>query len=246
MQPFLDFLNSNAGLVAILGVVVGWVLSSITSFILYCRQKKDDEEKDAKERFKDKAELLASDGANIPTERLYDAKNIDALFCSYQTRLDKNGNIDIKYPKGIRNSKELKRHTIFLENIGNSDINELEIAVESPKNNVLIEKNYIDEFTTKGLVNYGIILDRKIQKGEVIAITICYYEEDPVVSLFSASLLLFYRDSLGNVCEQPVFPEQSKSYEPTLITQEEWREHVSVNKNLEHWEKRLAKRTKKH
>lgn len=236
----LDFLNNNAGFVAILGVIVGWMLSSLTSLILYHRQKKDDEEKDQKERFKHKGELLASDGTNIPTERLYDAKSIDALFCSYQTSLDKNGNINIKYPKGIRNSKELKRHTIFLENIGNSDINELEIAVESPKNNVLIEKNHIDEFATKGLVNYGIILDRKIRKGEVIIVTIYYYEEDPVVSLFSASLLLFYRDSLGNVCKQPVFPKQSKSYEPTPITREKWCEHVNVDKNLEYWQKALG------
>ena len=147
----------------------------------------------------------------------------------------------VRYPKGIHNSKELKRHTIFLENIGDSDINELEIAVESTKKNVLIEKNYIDEFVTKGLVNYGILLDRKIRKGEIITVTIYYYENDPVVSLFSASLLIFYRDSLGNICEQPIFPEQNKTYEPSLISQKEWRDHVNQSKNLEHWSNRLKK-----
>lgn len=234
----MDFWNSNI-VATTTGALVGGLIAIIASSITYHRQRKDAERKEIRENFKHKAELLASDGANIPSEKLYDAQNIDALFCSYQASLNKEGEVTVRYPKGIHNSKELKRHTIFLENIGDSDINELEIAVESTKKNVLIEKNYIDEFVTKGLVNYGILLDRKIRKGEIITVTIYYYENDPVVSLFSASLLIFYRDSLGNICEQPIFPEQSKSYEPTLITHQEWREHVNVEKNLNQWEQRL-------
>ena len=234
----MDFWNSNI-VATTTGALVGGLIAIIASSITYHRQRKDAERKEIRENFKHKAELLASDGANIPSEKLYDAQNVDALFCSYQASLNKEGEVTVRYPKGIHNSKELKRHTIFLENIGDSDINELEIAVESTKKNVLIEKNYIDEFVTKGLVNYGILLDRKIRKGEIITVTIYYYENDPVVSLFSASLLIFYRDSLGNICEQPIFPKQSKSYEPTLITHQEWREHVNVEKNLNQWEQRL-------
>lgn len=234
----MDFWNSNI-VATTTGALVGGLIAIIASSITYHRQRKDAERKEIRENFKHKAELLASDGANIPSEKLYDAQNIDALFCSYQASLNKEGEVTVRYPKGIHNSKELKRHTIFLENIGDSDINELEIAVESTKKNVLIEKNYIDEFVTKGLVNYGILLDRKIRKGEITTVTIYYYENDPVVSLFSASLLIFYRDSLGNICEQPIFPEQSKSYEPALITHQEWREHVNVEKNLNQWEQRL-------
>lgn len=236
----MDFLNSNI-VATTTGALVGGLIAIIASSITYHRQRKDAERKEIRENFKHKAELLASDGANIPSEKLYDAQNIDALFCSYQASLNKEGEVTVRYPKGIHNSKELKRHTIFLENIGDSDINELEIAVESTKKNVLIEKNYIDEFVTKGLVNYGILLDRKIRKGEIITVTIYYYENDPVVSLFSASLLIFYRDSLGNICEQPIFPEQNKTYEPSLISQKEWRDHVNQSKNLEHWSNRLKK-----
>ena len=239
MQPFLDFLKNNAGLVAILGVIVGWGLSSLTSLFLYRRQKKDDEEKDRKERFKHKGELLASDGMSIPNEKIYNAKNLNALFCSYKANLNINGEVDVEFPKGINNIKKLKHHMVYLENIGESDINELEIAVESPKHHVLIEKNHIEEYVKKGLVNYGILLDRKIRKGEVILLTIYYFEDDPIVSLFSASLLLFYHDSLNNVCEQALFPEQNNTYPPSLITLKEWRTHVDVNKNLDHWKRRL-------
>ena len=230
----MDFWNSN-----IIATLIGGLIAIIASSITYHMQRKDAERKEIRENFKHKAELLVSDGANIPSEKLYDAQNINALFCSYQAILNKEGELTVKYPKGIHNSKELKRHTIFLENIGDSDINELEIAVESPKKNVLIEKNYIDEFVTKGLVNYGILLDRKIRKGEIITVTIYYYENDPVVSLFSASLLIFYRDSLGNICEQPVFPEQNKTYEPSLISQKEWRYHINPNRILEYWTNKL-------
>lgn len=235
----LDFLNNNAGFVAILGVIVGWALSSLTSLILYRIRKKDAEEKDIKERFKHKGEFLASDGMNIPDEKVYYIKNIDALFCSYKVSLSKNNEITIGFPKGISNIKKLKHHMVYIENTGESDINELEITVESPKHYMLIEKNHIEEYAEKGLANYGILLDRKIRKGEVVLLTIYYFEDDPAINLFGASLLLFYRDSLNNICEQVLFPEQNKAYEPSSVSQKEWREHVSVQKNLEHWEKRL-------
>lgn len=234
----MDFWNSNI-VATVTGAVIGGFIAMTASSITYRRQRKDAEKKEIRENFKHKAELLASDGVNIPNEKLYDAKNINAVFCSYRASLNKRGEVTVRYPKGIHNSKELKHHTIFLENIGDSDINELEIAVENPKKNALIEKNYIDEFITKGLVNYGILLDRKIRKGEIITVTIYYYENDPIVSLFSASLLLFYRDSLGNICEQPIFPEQSKTYEPSLISFKKWRDHINVDRNLKHWKERL-------
>lgn len=234
----MDFWNSNI-VATVTGAIIGGFIAMAASSITYRRQRKDAEKKEIRENFKYKAELLASDGANIPSKKLYDAKNINAIFCSYQANLNKRGEVTVRYPKGIHNSKELKRHTIFLENIDDSDINELEIAVENPKKNALIEKNYIDEFITKGLVNYSILLDRKIRKGEIITVAIYYYENDPIVSLFSASLLLFYRDSLGNICGQPIFPEQSKTYEPSLISFKKWRDHINVDRNLEHWKGRL-------
>lgn len=227
----MDFWNSNI-VATITGAIVGGLIAIIASIITHCMQRKDAEEKENRENFKHKAELLAFDSLSIPSEKLYDAQNIDVLFCSYQINIGKSGVIGIKYPKSICNPKSLKRHSIYLENIGDSDINELEIAVENPKNNALLEKDSIEEYAAKGRVKYGVLLDRKIRKGEVLIVTIYYCEEDPIISLFSASLLLFYRDSLGNVCEQPVFPEQCKTYEPTLITQKEWREHVNVSKTL--------------
>ena len=136
----MDFWNSNI-VATVTGAIIGGLIAIIASIVTYRMQRKDAEKKEIRENFKHKAELLASDGASISSEKLYDAQNINALFCSYQTSLDKNGEVAVKYPKGIRNSESLKRHTIFLENIGDSDINELEITVENPKKNVLIEKN---------------------------------------------------------------------------------------------------------
>lgn len=221
----LDVLNNNPGLIAIvsvvfglIGVVLGWGLNTITDSIKYKRQKRDEEEREQRERFKHKGEFFASDGGNIPTEKFYNLQNVDVLFCSYKASLNKNGEVVIKYPKEIRNSKSLKRHTIFFENIGDSDINELQIAVESPKHHALIYKELVDDFAEQGLISYGVLLDRKIRKGEIVSLTIYYCEEDSIVPLFSASLLLFYRDALGNICEQPVFADQDKIYEPTLIT----------------------------
>ena len=235
----MDFWNSNI-VATVVGAIVGGVIAIIAGDIAYRRQRKDAEKKERWECFKHKGELDVSNGAEIPNEKIYNAQNMHVIFCSYNVILDKDGEIAVSYPKGISNSKQLKHQIVYFENIGDSDINELEIAVESPKSTVLIEKNDIDKYVKSGVVNYGILLDRKIRKGEVVSLTIYYYENDPIVNLFSASLLLFYRDALGNVCEQAVFPEQEKIYEPSLIAQKEWREHVNTNKNLELWRKRLV------
>ena len=64
----MDFWNSN-----IIATLVGGLIAIIASSITYHMQRKDAERKEIRENFKHKAELLASDGANIPSEKLYDA-----------------------------------------------------------------------------------------------------------------------------------------------------------------------------
>lgn len=232
----LDFLNNNAGFVAILGVIVGWILSSATSLILYRRQKKDDEEKDIKECFKHKAEFIYNqwfrdDGDNV--------KRLETVFCTYQPSIDRSGTIDISYPKNLLDKSKIKTEYFYFENIGESDINELEVAVFNPKTTALILEDNKKSFVKDGAISYSVSLDQKIRKGEALELVVHYLKNDPILSALSSSLEIYYRDSLHNICRQPFFPEQRKIYEPSLVSRKEWREHVSVKKNLEYWERRF-------
>lgn len=239
MQLFLDFLNNNSGLVAILGVVVGWVLSSLTSLFLYRRQKKDDAEKEKKERYKHKAELLINDnyrdhGGNV--------RKLDLILCMYSVTLDKDGFSLVNLPKEIVDTKKLKKEILYLENIGDSAINELEIAVSDTKNTALISKRNAKTYFEKCMISYGVSLDRKIKKSEALELVIYHKEDDFVDNSVFAPIVIFYRDSLNNICEQALFVHDRNIYEPRSVDYPEWRTHVNVNKNLILWEERLKRK----
>ena len=232
----IDFLNNNAGFAAILGVIVGWILSSLTSFILYRRQKKDDEEKDQKERFKHKAEFIYNQWSRDNGDN---TKRLEVIFCTYKPSMEKAGEINIAYPKNLSNKTKLKTEYFYFENIGESDINELEVAVSNPKTTALIPENNKATFIKNGIISYGVLLDQKIRKGEALELVVHYLENDPVLSALSSSLEIYYRDSLYNICRQPFFPEQRKIYEPSSVDWKEWHNHTNIQKNLEHWKERL-------
>lgn len=236
MQSFLDFLNNNSGLVAILGVIVGWLLSTLSDRKMYKRQKKDELDKEFRERFKEKAEFITNEAVDL---RKCHAEDLYVVFSSYEANLDENDEVVTKLPKDIANSDKLKCEILYLENVGNSGVNELEISVANPKTTALIEKGHIKHYAKKGYISYGVSLDRKLLVGDVLLLHIYYLENDPIIDMISASLELYYRDSLGNVCAQPLFPEQNKIYEPRVIDYSEWRDQVSVEKNLDHWKRRL-------
>ena len=116
----------------------------------------------------------------------------------------------------------------------------MEIAIADPKNAAILNAKTANDFIKKGLISYGVKLDRKIRIGEAVELIIYYDEKAPIDDVFSASIEIYYRDSINNVCAQPLFVKERKIYEPRLIDYSEWREQVSVDKNLEHWKRRLT------
>ena len=79
----MEFWNNNI-IATVTGAIVGGVIAIIASGVTHHWQRKDAERREIRENFKHKAELLASDGANVPNEKLYDSQNINVLFCSYE------------------------------------------------------------------------------------------------------------------------------------------------------------------
>lgn len=232
----MDFWNSNI-VATIAGTVVGGLIAAIASNITYRMQQKDAEKKELRENFKQKAELAVNEwfehnGCNV--------KEMHVIPCPYDAKLDSDGLVGTKIPKIYSNIEKLKRKVIFLENIGRSDINELEIAITNPKNTAILNAKTANEFVKKGFISYGVKLDRKIRIGEAIELVIYYDEKVPIVDILSASIEVYYRDSINNVCAQPLFVKERKIYEPRLIDYSEWHDRVSVDKNLEHWKRRLT------
>lgn len=239
----LDYLNDNPGLVAVasaisglVGVVLGWGLNIISDSIKHNRLKKEEEEKERRERFKNKARFAMCNKFDVREEQV--SQKVSVVLCSYAAEM-KNGFVEIRYPKELLEADNFKYEHFYFKNIGKSDVYDFEFAVENPKCQAMFKRNLYTKYIKEGLISYGVSSDRMLRKGEIVRLTVYYSEYDPIVNLFEASLLLFYRDELNNVCEQPFFPMQNNIYEPTLISQKYWREHISVDKNLEYWKDRL-------
>ncbi len=242
----LDFLNDNPGLVAVVsaisglvGVVLGWGLNIISDSIKHNRLKKEEEEKEQRERFKNKARFRMRSMFDVRGEQI--KQSINVVLCSYKARM-KGGFVTIEYPKELSDTNTIKHKDYYFENIGKTDIYDFEFAVENPKNQAIFKRDLYTKYIKEGLISYGISSDRMLRKREIVRLTVYYSEYDPIINMSSASLLVFYRDELNNVCEQAVLPEDNNIYEPTLISLRGWREHVNVDKNLEHWRRRLEKK----
>ncbi len=232
----MDFWNSNI-VATITGAIVGGLIAIVASIVTYRMQRKDAEKKEIRENFKNKAELSINEWFKDNGDN---TKEIYVIPCPYIAKLNNEGFIDTEIPKAYSNKEKLKREIIYLENIGKSDINELEIAIADPKNVAILNAKTANDFIKKGLISYGVKLDRKIRIGEAVELIIYYDEKAPIDDVFSASIEIYYRDSINNVCAQPLFIKERKIYEPRLIDYSEWREQVSVDKNLEHWKRRLT------
>ena len=239
----LDFLNNNAGLVAILGVIVGWVLNMISDHIKYNRSKKEEEEKEQRERFKNKARFAMRSKFDVHEEQI--KQKISVVLCSYNAKIDSSDHIEVEYPKELLDFSNMRHEHFYFENIGKSDIYNFEFSVENPKYNAMFKRDLYTKFIEEGLISFGVSSDRMLRKGDIIRLTIYYSESDPVMNIFSASLIVFYRDELNNICEQAIFPEQNNIYEPTSISYRDWHEHINVNKNLNLWIERLKKKNER-
>lgn len=239
MQSFLDFLNNNSGLVAILGVIVGWLLSSVSNKRLYKQQKRDELEKEKRESFNHKAVLYNDYGFKVKANNV---RKLGVVICSYEAKLNDSGEIDIILPKEVNDYKKLKKEVFYLKNIGKTDIDTLEVAAASPKHTALIKASSARTYVKEGYISYGVLDDRRIRPGDALELSLYYSEKDPTINFMSAAIEIYYHDSLNNICAQPFFPEQAKMYPPRAIEYSEWRGQVNIDKNLELWKERLRRR----
>ena len=236
MKSVLDFLNNNPGFVAILGVVIGWALSSVSDRKLYKRQKRDALDKERRDCFAAKAELSYN---RYFEDRGDNVERIEIVLCSYEPFLDKSGNVCVRYPRRkLRNSVPTKKYYYF-ENTGRSDINELEIATADPKYFAIIPKDSLKIYTENKIVGYSVSLGRKIRRGMALEIVVNFFGDRAVVDAFSSVMEIYYRDSLGNNCRQAFFLGEEKITEPFPTNPKERFEKTNIEANLRHWKRRL-------
>ncbi len=236
----LDFMNNNPGLVAILGVVIGWGLSLLSGHFSYQRQKNDELEKEKRERFLYKAELNPNEWYRVDIEN---TRVLEVVLCTYDACLDEEGNVVYKFPKGIASVESLGKHVCIFENTGESDINDLEVGTLDAKTTALLPLSRFEDCVENGKIWYRALLNGRVRRGEALEL-IVYYPKDDFKKIGSElAVLVYYRDSRNNNCVQTLsLSGEGQASEPILTTRKEWKEQVGTENNDSYWSDRLREK----
>ena len=217
MKEVLNFINNNA----IVASLITLFLSTVIQVLFRRNDRKYNEEqenkKNRKKEFQNKAEFIIDnnmeDNETIPHIHLF-MTNFNAKII--------NNNVECYYSKDVLDKKKYGHLNFYLKNIGNADINQLDICVTVQKNTMLCAVDDIKFITENKLVNYNYLFDRKIMKESAIMIDIAYLPNSKICNTFSCELALIFKDSYGNLYEQPFFLQQENLYEPRSITYKEY------------------------
>ena len=220
---------------AVVGAIIGGAIAIISGEITYRRQRRDNIEREQRENFKHKAELNTNEWFEARGNNI---KMISVTCCSYEPSLV-GGEIEINYSKEIVKSIRTSREIVYLENIGESDINEIEIATIDPKYYALFDERNTDNHIKNKTIKYGVDFNERVRPGEAIELTVYYSNKDRAIIEAGVGLMIFYRDSLGNICKQLLSTNSYRLHEVNRATYDEWRDYTNVSNNLNIWKKRL-------
>lgn len=228
MKEILDYISNNSFLTTIIGVIIGGLMSSLTSIYVSSKERKDrkkeEQDKEKLRQFENKAELKIEE----VLEESNNKADIEVFLLPFKVDYtDGFKNYKFIYPEGIDNKKMHKYKEFHIKNIGNSDINQLDICAIFKNHNILVDYNGLDDVIENGVVNYNLCYDRKIMKSHNIIIRVYYLEGYQVCHPFSCTLAILYKDSFNNLYEQAFWYEKDNLYEPIAIDYKKYKETIS-------------------
>lgn len=233
MKDIFNFINNNA-------IVASLITLGITAIIQIIFRKSDrkysekqDNKKERKQQFLNKAELHIED-------KKWDSKekpDICLFMTDFKTSINNKKDIEFHYSKDVLKKDKYKHLRFYIKNIGNADINQLDVCVTAQKNTMLCDIESIKYIVDSKIVNYSYCYDRKILKNDIILIDISYLENSKIGNTFSGELALLFRDSYGNLYEQQFFIQQRNLYEPHTISNNDYRIYTLPDTVLECFKK---------
>ena len=153
----------------------------------------------------------------------------------FKVSINDKKDVEFYYSKDIlKKSKHLR---FYIKNIGSADVNQLDICVTSQKNTMFCNINELKTIVDNKYVNYSIFYDRKILKNDIILIDIASLENSKIYNIFSGKIALIFRDSYGNLYEQPMFLKRRNLYKPHTISYKEFKIYKLLDTALEYFKK---------
>ena len=155
MKEILNYVNNNAGVVSLITLMVTIVFQIITTKSGRRYNEKQENKKNRRKEFENKAEFIIDnnmeDDGTIPHIEIF-MTDFDAKVINNKT------DVEFYYSKDILNKKKYNHLKFYLKNIGNADINQLDICATAQKNTMLCQ---IDEI--KFLAENKLVITRAPQ-----------------------------------------------------------------------------------
>lgn len=238
MKEIFDYINNNSFLTTIIGVIVGGLITSLTSIYTNNKnikeRKKEEYNKEMKRQHENKAELKLIE--NLENSNL--VPNIEVFFAPFEVKYKGSyKDYEMIYPDNITNKENHKYKDYCLKNIGNSDINQLDICATFKNHNILVDYKLLNHVVEEKFVEYNYCYDRKILKGEHIVLRIYYLDGYQMCHPFSCSIAILFKDSFNNLWEQPFWYEKNNIYEPNYISSKQYHSYVTMNDAMDCFEK---------
>ena len=196
-------------------------------------EEKKEKAKERKQEILNKAELHIED-------KKWDFKekpDICLFMTDFKASITDENDVEFHYSEDILKKDKYKHLRFYIRNIGNADINQLDICATSQKNTMLCDIDLIKNIVDSKFVSYSYCYDRKILKDDVILIDIAYLEDSKICNTFNSELALLFRDSYRNLYEQPFFIQQRNLYEPRKISNKEYRVYKLTDNAIECFKK---------
>ena len=233
MKSVFDFINNNAIVASLITLVITTIIQIVFRKSDRKYEEKKDNKKERKDQFFNKAELHIE-------EKKWDSKektDICLFMTDFRTVVNEDKEVIFNYSKDVLKKNKYKHLRFYIKNIGNANINQLDICVTAQKNTMLCDIDSLKTFVDNKFVNYSYCYDRKILKNDIILIDIAYLEDSKICNTFSSELVLLFKDSYGNLYEQPFFIQQRNLYEPHSISNKEYRIYTLPDTALECFKK---------
>lgn len=238
MKEIFDYISNNSFLTTIIGVIIGGLMSSLTSIYVSSKERKErrqeEQNKEKARQFENKAELKI--------EEVLDESNniadIEVFLLPFKVKYtDGFKNYEFIYPEGIKNKELHKYKEYHIRNIGNADINQLDICAMFKNHNILVNYNLLDFVVNNGSVNYNFCYDRKIMKKDTLIIRVYYLDGHQIAHSFSPTMEILYKDSFNNLYQQAFWYERDNLYEPRMIDYKQYKEAISADVAYDCFEK---------
>ena len=219
MKDIFNYINNNA-------VVASLITLAITTIIQIIFRKSDRQYNEKQENKKERKQQLLNKAELHIEDKQWDSKkvpDISLFMTDFKVSINDKKDLEFYYSKDALKKDKYKHLRFYIKNIGNADINQLDICATSQKNTMLCDIESIKYIVDNKFVNYSYCYDRKILKNDIILIDIAYLEDSKICNTFSSELALLFRDSYGNLYEQAFFIQQRNLYEPYAISNKDYR-----------------------